>query len=187
MPLFRNPKTETEVDPAELELKPSEMRGSEATYGYVVALELIVVAILELTITHGKGAPKHPQTALAVGGLAVSVVLLVIIALRKNRTLVAFATIVAALVVDLPGVPDRLALSKIFAVFIPLAYGIILIRRRSKSAAARQRAGLDPEGPRRSPEKASRAPAAKTVATGRYTPPKAKREDAGKKRRSRTR
>jgi hypothetical protein len=187
LPLFRSPKTETEVDPAELELKPSEMRGTEAMYGYVVALELIVVAILELTVTHGKGAPVHPDTALAAGGLGASVVLLGIIAARKNRTLIALATILAALVVDLPAVPDRLALTKLFAVFIPLAYGIILIRRRTKSATARQRAGLDPEGPRRTSNRTGKAPVAKPVTTGRYTPPKAKREEATKKRRSRSR
>ena len=44
-------------------LKPSAMRGNEALWGYVVAGELIVVSILNLMVTHGKGAPAHPNTS----------------------------------------------------------------------------------------------------------------------------
>ena len=181
MPLFRNAKTEpeAEVDPLELELRPSDTRGTEAMYGYVVALEL--------TVTHGKGAPTHPATGLALGGLGASVLVLGIIARWKNRTVIALATIAAALVVDLPAVPDRLAVAKVFAVFIPLLYGIVLIRRRTKSTNIRRRAGLDPEGPRRTRDKAATSSSAKPVSTGRYTPPKAKRQEEAKKRRSRTR
>ena len=55
----------------DLDLKPtSACGGPEPLYGYVVALELIVVSILNLTVTHGKGAPTHPAPAGLVGLLA---------------------------------------------------------------------------------------------------------------------
>ncbi len=46
----------------DLDLKPTAMRRPEPLYGYVVGLELIFVSILNLTVTHGKGAPAHPAT-----------------------------------------------------------------------------------------------------------------------------
>lgn len=187
MPLLRPRANDRPVDPADLELNPSDMRGTETMYGYLVAVELMVVAVLELTVTTGKGAPAHPETALAAAGLAVSAAVLAVIRARKNRTLIAFAVIIAALVVDLPPVPDRLALAKIFAVFIPLAYGLVLIRRRTRSATARQRAGLDP-GPRsKAAPRGRQATSKKPVRTGRYTPPKSRRPEPAKRRWSRAR
>ena len=47
----------------DLDLKPTAMRRPEPLYGYVVGLELIFISILNLTVTHGKGAPAHPATA----------------------------------------------------------------------------------------------------------------------------
>jgi hypothetical protein len=178
----------SEVDPADLELKPSVMRGSEAMYGYMVGFELVVVAVLELTVTTGKGAPAHPPTALAGAGLAVSLGALALLRFWKNRTAVAFAVIAAALVVDLPTVPDRLAVAKLFAVFIPLAYGLILIRRQTRSTTARQRAGVEPKPAPTGRAGRKAAPAAKKpIRSGRYTPPKAKREEQPKRRWARTR
>ena len=49
-------------DPVDdLDLKPTAMRSPKPLYGYVVAAELIVVSILNLTVTHGNGAPRIPD------------------------------------------------------------------------------------------------------------------------------
>lgn len=183
------------VDPLEFELNPWVMRGTEMMYGYVVAAELILVAILELTDTHGKGAPAHPATALSIAGLAASVLMVGLLQTR-NRTFVALSTILASLLIDLPSVPNNLVLAKLFAVFIPILYGIVLVRRRSRSAQIRQQAGLDP-APARSGGRGSggsggrrggrpgdtKTPAAPTRTSGRYTPPKSKRTQSGSSRR----
>src|SRR6185437_4594312 len=60
-------------------LKPATMRGTEPLYGYVVAIELIGVSILNLTVTHGTGAPAHPPTRLSVIGLIGSIALIGVI------------------------------------------------------------------------------------------------------------
>jgi hypothetical protein len=175
------------VDPIEFELNPWVMRGTEMMYGYVVAAELILVAILELTDTHGKGAPAHPATGLSIAGLAASVLMIGLLQTR-NRTFVALSTILASLLIDLPSVPNNLVLAKLFAVFIPILYGIVLVRRRSRSAQIRQQAGIDP-APGRSGGRgqgrrgAAKPAAAPTRTSGRYTPPKSKRTQSGSSRR----
>lgn len=176
------------VDPIEFELNPWVMRGTEMMYGYVVAAELILVAILELTDTHGKGAPAHPATGLSIAGLAASVLMIGLLQTR-NRTFVALSTILASLLIDLPSVPNNLVLAKLFAVFIPIVYGIVLVRRRSRSAQVRQQAGIEQAAPGRSGGRGpGRRGAAKPAATptrtsGRYTPPKSKRTKSGSSRR----
>jgi hypothetical protein len=164
-------------------LKPSAMRGKELLYGYVVALELIGVAIADLTITKGKGAPKHPDTTLMALGLVLSLALLGILQLR-HRLIVGFAAIIADYMVVLPKVPTRLAATHIVALIIPVGYALVLAQRQRKAmlrgapprtpaAAARAKAEARPEG-RRSRRKAKPEPTG-PAPSRRYTPPKAKR------------
>ena len=91
------PEADEEADD-ELTLKPSTMRGSETMYGYLVALELVVVSVLNLTDTHGAGAPSGPQRllganisahSLSVFGLAVSIALFGIVYWVRHRFVVA--------------------------------------------------------------------------------------------------
>src|SRR6516164_916920 len=86
------PTTESDE---EQNLKPSAMRGNEAQWGYVVAAALIVVAILNLTVTHGAGASKHPDTTLALVGLVAAIALVPIIR-THHRFIVPLAAIGAA-------------------------------------------------------------------------------------------
>jgi len=174
----------------ELNLKPSAMRGTEAMYGYVVALELFVVAVLNLTVTHGPGAPVHPQTALSLVGLVASLVLVLIIQ-THNRMIVSLSAIGAAFFVTLPAVPNSVRAVHILALIIPVIYAFVLTQRQRKATTALTRAG------RTARSNAARAPATKSPSaedrnrnrarkskkgaqtgptpSARYTPPKPKR------------
>ncbi len=173
----------------DLNLKPTAMRRPEPLYGYVVALELVFVSILNLTVTHGKGAPAHPATLEALIGLVASLALFPIIR-TNHRLIVAFSTVVAAFFATLPRTPASLTLVHLLALIIPIVYAFILSSRQRKAAAARARAGRsgsggvagprssgarpDDSGTRRRGRKEKAAPAG-PQASGRYTPPKAKR------------
>ncbi len=161
-------------------LKASAMRGSEPLYGYVVALELVVVGVLNLTVTSGKGAPSHPSTALAGVGVAAAISLFGFLQ-TKNRVLVAFAVIAAAFLIDLPKVPNSLALAHVFSLALPFAYSLILTQRHRKrmkgellAARARRSAAPPRSQAGRKAKDAAAAPRGPRP-SGRYTPPKAQR------------
>lgn len=211
MPLFRRPGSPAgaEGDPAvraevldtptgtDGDLPPSRMRGTEFLYGYVVALELLVVAILNIVISKGKGAPAHPQTGLQIIGLLAPLVLVGLIQSR-NRTMVGFASIVAAFFVTLPKVPTSLTVAHVLALAVPLAYGLIVTQRQrramgntarrggrgaTQSTGSRATSGAGgsaggsggANGRRRGRKGAKEAVPSGPRPNSRYTPPKAKR------------
>lgn len=206
MPLFRRftsstdstaaPVTTEVVDP---DLPPSRMRGTEPLYGYVVALELLVVAVLNIVISNGKGAPAHPQTGLQIIGVVAPLALAGLIQTR-NRTMVGFAAIVAAFFVTLPRVPTRLAVAHVLALAIPLVYGLVITQRqrramgnsarrggRREPGATNARSGRGPAsaGTGTARRRGGRKGAKEEVPAGprpnaRYTPPKAKRGKAAR-------
>ncbi len=182
--------------PTDPGLKPSAMRGAEGLYGYVVGLELLVVGVLNLTVTHGPGAPAHPQTTLAAVGVAASIAFMAVIRL-KNRMAAGFGAIVAAFFVTLPRVPNSLSIAHIFALVLPMAYGLIITQRQRRDTpklargGAARRAGATPAGGRAgakgagtTPAGAGRGrrgkkqpePAGGPRPSARYTPPKSKRK-----------
>jgi hypothetical protein len=171
------------VQDDDLDLNPSDMRSPEPLYGYVVALELIAVSILNLTVTHGKGAPAHPSTTLSVVGLAASLAVLGIVR-THHRLIVGFSAVIAAFFVTLPKVPDALSTTHLLALFIPVIYAFVLTQRQRKATTLRAKAGRSastrpaPAAPagsgRRGRRKKEAAPTGPT-ANRRYTPPKAKR------------
>jgi hypothetical protein len=174
-----------EPAPDDPSLKPATMRGTEALYGYVVALELIGVSILNLTVTHGKGAPTHSSTRTAVIGLIASIALIGVVRLH-HRLIVPFGTIIAAFLVTLPKVPDSLTSAHLLALIIPVVYAFLLTQRQRKATTAQARAGRSATGrgtpAERKADAVSRRRARQDAArqTGprpnrRYTPPKAKR------------
>lgn len=173
-------------------VKPSTMKRPEPLYGYLVALELLVVAVLNVTVTTGKGAPVHPNTTLEVLGVAASVALFGIIR-TNNRMAAGFGAIVAAFFVTLPQVPSRLAVAHIFALIIPMAYGLIITQRQRRATpkAARGRAGRAGDSspsttaagsagtrPGRKSRGKTPEPVSGPRPNARYTPPKAKRKPA---------
>ena len=189
----REPEDASEPD----DFPASRLRGTEPLYGIVVGLELLVVAILNLAIQGGAGAPKHPDTFVMVIGVVASVAFLGLLTVR-NRTVASFAAIGAAFFVTLPKVPSSLSLAHIMALLVPLAYALIITSRQRKMAkAAIQRGGN--RTPRRTretrPTRAGRSRSATTTrpatrstgrpASGRYTPPKARRTPPKTTRRGR--
>jgi hypothetical protein len=171
-------------------LKPSAMRGSEPLYGYLVGLELIAVSILNLVVTHGKGAPAHPSTGLAVIGLVASIAATALVR-THHRLIVPLALIVAAFFVTLPRGPDSLGPAHIFALVIPVIYAFVVTQRQRKATQAFGRgrrsgdaksttakstpAARRAEGSgRRRGRKQAGAPTG-PAASPRYTPPKPKR------------
>jgi hypothetical protein len=165
------------------------MRGNEAMYGYIVGLELIVVSILNLVVTHGKGAPAHPSTGLAVVGLVASIAATALVR-THHRLIVPFALIVAAFFVTLPRVPDSLSSVHILALIIPVIYALVVTQRQRKATQALTRAGRSTTA-KSTPAKstpaqrgtggAGRRRAGKQggtptgpAASRRYTPPKSK-------------
>lgn len=175
-----SPGRQARPSPPDDGLKPSAMRGSEPLYGYVVALELVVVGILNLTITSGAGAPTHPSTALGAVGVAAAISLFGFLQ-TKNRVLVAFAVIAVAFLVNLPKVPNSLALAHVFALAFPFAYSLILTQRHRKRMkghleAARTRRVVASQSQRsRRKDKGAIAQPGVPRPSARYTPPKSKR------------
>jgi hypothetical protein len=170
-------------------------------YGYLVALELVVVAIVNLTVTHGAGAPKSPQTTLSLIGLVASIALVAIVR-TGNRMVVSLAAIGAAFFVTLPAVPNSVRSVHLLALIIPVIYAFILTQRQRRATTALARAGRTarasqsqgqaqgqskaaptkaaaggrgPADPGRRRSRKKGAAQAGPVASRRYTPPKPKR------------
>ncbi len=180
----------------EPDLPASRMRGTEPLYGYVVGLELLVVAILNTVITTGKGAPAHPQTWLHIVGIVASVGFFGVLQSR-HRTIVGFSAIIAAFFVTMPKVPNSLGLPHILALAFPMVYALIITQRQRRALTSAMKAGRGSRGrartggradaraaggngtarsaDRRRGGKAAAAGPAGPRASARYTPPKAKR------------
>ena len=183
------------------DLKPTAMRGNELLYGYLIAGELILVSILNLAVTHGTGAPKHPNHVVEILGLVASVALLGVLQTR-HRFIVPFAMILAAYLVVYPKTPNSLTLAHLFALVLPVIYALILMQRQRKASLAQAKArgggaggggrgGGTGRAPRPTPdERRSEAlrrrqerrdrrrgltPSAGPKRSGRYTPPKPRR------------
>jgi hypothetical protein len=175
----------TPVD--ESQLKPTDMRGNEALYGYILAAELVVVSVFNLVFTHGKGAPAHPPTTLSVVGLIVSVAFGALVR-THNRFIVSFAALIAAFFVTLPRVPSKLFVFHLLALILPLIYALVLMQRQRKATLAaaksgsggrqtpaQRRAEADARRRERRQQKRGAPPPPKVAPSRRYTPPKAKR------------
>ena len=159
-------------------MKPTFLRRNELVYGVVVGLELVGAAIVDLAVQTGKGAPKHPNTALEIVGLVLALAFFAILRFR-NRTVTAFAAVIAAYVIGLPAVPDSIVSTRIYTFIIPVFYAVwlaIRLRRDSKKALAENPPAPKPARPTR--ERRTRRPEPEPTgprASARYTPPKAKR------------
>jgi membrane protein implicated in regulation of membrane protease activity len=166
------------------------MRGTESLYGYVIALELVAIAIFNLTDTHGKGAPAHPNPTLSIVGLAAAVGIVGVIVSTRNRFFVGIYAIVAAFLVSAPKVPNSLQVTHLLAVAIPAVYAVVLTRRQSKDRAAQTNSRRSQTPGRRQTaierrsqlqaRRGQRGRAGAAQPTGparnrRYTPPKQKR------------
>ncbi len=156
------------------------MRPQEIKVGYLAAIVLIVIPIVFLTVTTGKGAPAHPSSVLPALGLVLAVAMVATISL-SNRILSAILAASSSLATTSSLVPTSVrGLSTVdliaamgFAVWISLrqskARKLALVQRRKAAQAGR------PGGPR--PARKGRRDAKVEEPTGpppsaRYTPPK---------------
>ena len=163
------------------------MRGNEQRYGYAVAVVLVAMSLLNLTVTHGKGAPAHPATTLSVIGLVVSLGLFAALQ-TKSRLIVPFSAVIAAFFVDLPPVPNTLTTAHLVALLIPVAYALWLTQHQRKAqAGARGPRARQTPAERRAQAESSRQARRRGGSSGRdratsgptanrrYTPPKTRR------------
>jgi hypothetical protein len=161
-------------------------------YGYLVGLELLVVAVLNLVVTGGAGAPRHQPVLLEYGGIAATAVYVGLLQVR-NRTLTGLvALLVAFVVAELPKVPNRLTVTHLIAMVIAFVYALLITQRQRKAVgltARRTRAGRATAGTDRPVSaRSSRRPSEPARPTGpqrsaRYTPPKSKRTTGGRRTR----
>lgn len=166
-------------------LPPVRLRDWEIPAAYVVAGVVALVAVLELTVTTGTGAPKNPDVILPAVGLVLAVGQAISVR-WANRLVTGILGIVAGFTLGYTKTPDSLSLVRDVGLFVPFVYGFIMTQRQSRA----QRALGGPRGSRRSRGGGRSSPVAAEPTSGprpnrRYTPPKAKvtpKEERGRRR-----
>lgn len=175
------------ASPAAGDLRPIRLRDWEIPVGYLVAAFVVLLAVLELVITKGKGAPKTPDTLLPVVALIIGVAQAATISL-KNRLVTGILGVLGGLAVAYVRVPDSLSIPHSIGFIGPFVYAFLITQRHSRA----QRALQGPRRPRQggggsgarggsgsgSGRRGSKAPIEPTgiKASRRYTPPKPKEE-----------
>jgi hypothetical protein len=158
---------------------PSTMKGNEALLGLAVAGIIIAVAVLDLTVTTGAGAPKHPETWAPVVGIVLAVALIASLRFR-NRLASPFVAIFAAYFVELAKTPKSISTAHVIALAAAVGFAVALtLRHRSAQKAAgtmtgpaQRRAAADARRRRRKGEPEPEATMKRPPASARYTPPK---------------
>jgi hypothetical protein len=174
--------------PAPDSLPPIQLREWEIPAAYVVAVVVVVVAVLEFTVTTGKGAPKNPSVVLPSVALVAAAAQAISVRFG-NRLITAFLGIVAGITVGYTKTPDSLSLLRDIGLFLPFIYGFVVIQRQSRAQRAitgpRGRRGRGAVGGGGGGRQSSKTPEATgPKANRRYTPPKAKapEERSGRRR-----
>jgi uncharacterized membrane protein YgcG len=169
-------------------LPPIQLREWEIPAAYVVAVVVVVVAVLEFTVTTGKGAPKNPSVVLPSVALVAAAAQAISVRFG-NRLITAFLGIVAGITVGYTKTPDSLSLLRDIGLFLPFIYGFVVIQRQSRAQRAitgpRGRRGRGAAGGGGGGRQSSKTPEATgPKANRRYTPPKAKapEERSGRRR-----
>ena len=176
-------------DPADRPVSSLRMRDKETSVAYVVAAVQVVVPVVFLTVTTGKGAPAHPLTLAPAIGLVLALAMAASIRL-SNRILTAFLAVTSTLATTSVGnaVPlsvrslstvDLLA-ALLFAMWITLrqskARNAVLAERRKANQAVRSAGSHSAEsrgaGGRRGRKAAEAAEPTGPPPSARYTPPK---------------
>jgi uncharacterized membrane protein YccC len=160
---------------------PSRMQGNEPLWGYAVAVLLVVVAVLDLTVTTGAGAPKHPTTWTPAAGLVLALVLAGTMRYR-SRLLSPFVAIFAAFFVTLSKGPRVLGFPHILALVVAVGFALLVSMRQRKDqkaltpnmTAADRREAADARRRRRKGEPEPPPGPKRPPPSARYTPPKSK-------------
>jgi hypothetical protein len=160
---------------------PSRMQPPEDQVGYVLALVIVVLGIV-LTVTTGKGSPKHPMHWIQIIGLVAAGLTPVAIFRFANRFITAMLVVVAAFCISLVHPANSVGQLSYVVLIAPLGYAFWLTRRQSKAARAqnsRDRSGRGPNQRDTAPKRGGRHKERDVivpVANRRYTPPKGPRE-----------
>jgi hypothetical protein len=161
--------------------RPIELREWEIPAGYAVAGLIVLLAVLELTITHGKGAAKNPSPILPLIALVVGLAQAATIRF-KNRLLTGILGVAGGLLIAYVRVPDSLGILHSIGFLAPFVYAFLVTQRHSRAQRAlqgprnrRQGGGGSRRGSQAPPEPGG------PKASRRYTPPKAK-EDRTRRR-----
>jgi hypothetical protein len=166
--------------PREPSTNPSQMQPNEALAGYAVAAVLAVVAVLNLAITTGAGAPKHTTTWTSFVGLGLAVGLAFSLRFR-NRLASPFIAIFAGFFVTLSKGPKALTVPHIIALVVAVGFALLVSMRQRKdqraiapSAASDRRAAADARRRRRKGEPEIPEGPKRPAPNSRYTPPKSR-------------
>ncbi len=164
---------------------PKRMQPDEIRYGYIVAAVLIVVAVVNMTVTTGKGAPKNPPYLLSAIGIVLALAMIVL--MRAHRRMLApFAAVASAFCVTFGKTPNSLVAAHLVAIIAPVIWAFWVTQRSNKAIRAerieaakakrearqtgRKQGASQPGGRGRRKEAEQTGPAANR----RYTPPKTK-------------
>ena len=158
---------------------PATMKGNEPLLGLVVAAIIIAVGVLDLVVTTGAGAPKHPQTWAPVVGILLALVLVVSVRFR-NRLVSPFISIFAAYFVEVFKAPKSLSVPHVIVLASAVGFALILtMRHRGEQKAAgvgtpaERRAAAEARRRRRKGEPEPPPAVKRPPPSARYTPPKA--------------
>lgn len=153
-------------------LRPIELRDWEIPAGYAIAGFIVLLAILELTITSGRGAPRNPSTILPLLAGVIGVIQAATIRF-KNRLVTALVGVAGGLLIASTRVPDSLGIPHSLGFLAPLVYAFLVTNRHNRAQRALR-------GPRNQAQRGGRRGAkAAPEPTGpkanrRYTPPRPK-------------
>ncbi|MHB1930111.1 MAG: hypothetical protein ACYCUG_11965 [Acidimicrobiales bacterium] len=148
-------------------------------YGYATAVVILAVAVLNLVVTKGKGAPAHP--ALWPSYAAIVLALGLAVSMRwRSRMVSPFVAIFGGMFDTLVRGPDSIATAHYVVIFAAFGFAVALTMRQRREQKAlgilpsRGRRGgraTNPASGRRGASAADDGPK-KPVASRRYTPPK---------------
>ncbi|MBO0729327.1 MAG: hypothetical protein J2P57_08720 [Acidimicrobiaceae bacterium] len=162
---------------------PKDFQPDELRYGFVVAGIIAVVAVLNMAVTTGRGAPHNPPYLLSGIGLALSAAVVGLL-LARRRMLAPFAAVAAAFCVTYGRTPNSLEVPHFVAIIAPVVWAFWITQRSNKAMraqrmeaarakkearqATRGQSGRQAGGRRGKKEPEPTGPAANR----RYTPPK---------------
>lgn len=160
-------------------LRPIELRDWEIPVAYALGGLITLLAILELTITHGPGAVKNPSPILPLIALVAGVAQIATVRF-KNRFVSALVGVAGGLLVGTARVPTALGIPHSIGFLAPLVYAFLVTNRHNRAQRALR--GPRTQGQRggRRGSKAEPEPTG-PKANRRYTPPKPK-EDRTRRR-----
>jgi len=165
--------------PASGDLRPIELREWEIPAGYAIAGFIVLLAVLELVITTGKGAPKNPSPILPLLALAIGLVQAATIRF-KNRLVTALVGVAGGLLIATTKVPDSLGIPHSLGFLAPLVYAFLVTNRHNRAQRAQRGPRNQPQRGGRRGSKAAPEPTG-PKASRRYTPPRPK-EDRTRRR-----